>query len=254
MSKAGRVNGKIALVTGGAMGMGRTHCELLADEGAVVIVTDMNEAEGKATVDRIISSGGQAEFYPLNVTIESHWLSVVNNVVATYGKIDVLVNNAGIALMKALEETTSEEWDRIFDINIKGVFLGTKAVLPAMKKAGGGSIINISSIYGLVGAPISAAYQATKGAVRLFTKATAVDYAQYNIRANSVHPGVIDTPMTKDLLHGDKDTLKAVMGTTILDRSAQPKEVSYAVLHLASDESSFMNGSEMVVDGGYTAV
>ncbi len=123
-----------------------------------------------------------------------------------------------------------------------------------MKKAGGGSIINISSIYGLVGAPVSAAYQATKGAVRLFTKATAVDYAQYNIRVNSVHPGVIDTPMTKDLLHADEETRQAILGSTILDRPAQPKEVSYAILHLASDDSSFMNGSEMVVDGGYTAV
>jgi cyclopentanol dehydrogenase len=250
----GRVDGKISLVTGGAMGMGRAHCELLASEGATVIVTDMNEAEGKATADSIISSGGKAEFHPLNVTIESEWLSVVNNIVATYGQIDVLVNNAGIVVMKALEETTTEEWDRIFDINVKGVFFGTKAILPAMKIAGSGSIVNISSIYGLVGAPVSAAYQATKGAVRLFTKATAVDYAQYNIRANSVHPGVIDTPMTKDLLHSDEETRKAIMGTTILDRAAQPKEVSYAVLHLASDESSFMNGSEMVIDGGYTAV
>jgi len=250
----GRVNGKIALVTGGAMGMGRTHCELLAAEGATVIVTDMNEAEGKATVESIISEGGKAEFHSLNVTVESEWLSVVEKVVASHGQIDVLVNNAGILIVKQLEETTTEEWDRTFDINVKGVFFGTKAVLPAMQKAGGGSIVNISSIYGLVGAPVSAAYQATKGAVRLFTKATAVDYAQYNIRVNSVHPGVIDTPMTKDLLHGDEETRQAILGTTILDRPAQPKEVSYAVLHLASDDSSFMNGSEMVVDGGYTAV
>lgn len=250
----GRVNGKIALVTGGAMGMGRTHCELLAAEGATVIVTDMNEAEGKATVESIIADGGKAEFHSLNVTVESEWVNVVEKVVASHGQIDVLVNNAGILIVKPLEETTTEEWDRTFDINVKGVFFGTKAVLPAMQKAGGGSIVNISSIYGLVGAPVSAAYQATKGAVRLFTKATAVDYAQYNIRVNSVHPGVIDTPMTKDLLHGDEETRQAILGTTILDRPAQPKEVSYAVLHLASDDSSFMNGSEMVVDGGYTAV
>ncbi|MEO1957466.1 MAG: glucose 1-dehydrogenase [Methylophilaceae bacterium] len=250
----GRVSGKIILVTGGAMGMGRTHCELLAEEGATVIVTDMNETEGAATVDAINASGGKAEFLPLNVSKEADWLSVVDKIVAKHGKIDVLVNNAGILIIKAVEETTEEEWDRTFNINVKGVFFGTKAVLPAMQKAGGGSIVNISSIYGIVGAPVSAAYQATKGAVRLFTKATAVDYAQYNIRANSVHPGVIDTPMTKDLLHGDEDVRKAIMGTTILDRPAQPREVSYAVLHLASDESSFMNGSEMVVDGGYTAV
>jgi len=251
----GRVNGKIILVTGGAMGMGRTHCELLAAEGATVIVTDMNEAEGQATVDSIKENGGKAEFYSLNVTKFADWTSVVDKVVAAYGQIDVLVNNAGILILKQLEETTEEEWDRTFDINVKGVFFGTKAILPAMQKAGSGSIINISSIYGIVGAPMAAAYQATKGAVRLFTKATAVDYAQYNIRVNSVHPGVIDTPMTKDLLHGgDEETVKAILGTTILGRAAQPKEVSYAVLHLASDDSSFMNGSEMVVDGGYTAV
>ncbi|MBL4744653.1 MAG: glucose 1-dehydrogenase [Cycloclasticus sp.] len=250
----GRVSGKIVLVTGGAMGMGRTHSELLAEEGATVIVTDMNETEGAATVDSINASGGKAEFLPLNVTNESEWISVVDQIVAKYGQIDVLVNNAGILIIKAVEETTTEEWDRTFDINIKSIFFGTKAVLPAMQKAGGGSIVNISSIYGIVGAPVSAAYQATKGAVRMFTKATAVDYAQYNIRVNSVHPGVIDTPMTKDLLHGDEEVRKAIMGTTILDRPAQPREVSYAVLHLASDDSSFMNGSEMVVDGGYTAV
>jgi len=250
----GRVSGKIALVTGGAMGMGRTHCELLAAEGATVIVTDMNETEGQATVKSIIADGGKAEFLPLNVTVEAEWISAVEKIVASHGQIDVLVNNAGILIVKQLEETTTEEWDRTFDINVKGVFFGTKAVLPAMQKAGGGSIVNISSIYGLVGAPVSAAYQATKGAVKLFTKATAVDYAQYNIRVNSVHPGVIDTPMTKDLLHGDEETRQAILGTTILGRPAQPKEVSYAVLHLASDDSSFMNGSEMVVDGGYTAV
>ena len=250
----GRVSGKIVLVTGGAMGMGRTHSELLAEEGATVIVTDMNETEGAATVASINASGGKAEFLPLNVTNESEWISVVEQIVAKHGQIDVLVNNAGILIIKAVEETTTEEWDRTFDINIKSIFFGTKAVLPAMQKAGGGSIVNISSIYGIVGAPVSAAYQATKGAVRMFTKATAVDYAQYNIRVNSVHPGVIDTPMTKDLLHGDEEVRKAIMGTTILDRPAQPREVSYAVLHLASDDSSFMNGSEMVVDGGYTAV
>ncbi len=249
----GRVSGKVILVTGGAMGMGRTHCELLAEEGGTVIVTDMNESEGQATADGINKAGGKAEFLSLNVTNEANWKSVVEQVVEKHGQIDVLVNNAGILFVKPLEETTTDEWDRIFDINVKGVFFGTKAVLPAMQKAGGGSIINISSIYGIVGAPMAAAYQATKGAVRLFTKATAVDYAQYNIRVNSVHPGVIDTPMTKDLLHGDPETRKAIMGTTILDRPAQPKEISYAVLHLASDDSSFMNGSEMVVDGGYTA-
>jgi cyclopentanol dehydrogenase len=164
-----------------------------------------------------------------------------------------MVNNAGILIMKPLEDTTTEDWDRIFDINVKGVFFGTKCVLPAMKKAGGGSIINISSIYGLVGAPMAAAYEASKGAVRLFTKACAADLAAYNIRVNSVHPGVIDTPMTKDLL-ADPAVKTALLGTTILKRPATPQEVANAVLFLASDESSFVDGAEMVVDGGYTAL
>lgn len=234
--------------------MGRTHCELLAEEGGTIIVTDMNVAEGEATVALITAAGGNAEFMSLNVSSEANWINVCEQVVTKHGQIDVLVNNAGILILKAVEETTEEEWDRTFNINVKGVFFGTKAVLPGMKIAGTGSIINISSIYGIVGAPMAAAYQATKGGVRLLTKATAIDYAQYNIRVNSVHPGVIDTPMTKDLLHGgDEEVAKAIMGTTILDRPAQPREVSYAVLHLASDDSSFMNGSEMVVDGGYTA-
>ncbi|HIE90039.1 MAG TPA: glucose 1-dehydrogenase [Pseudomonadales bacterium] len=248
-----RVEGKVALVTGGAMGMGMTHSQLLAEEGAKVIVTDVNEVEGQKVADEINASGGTATFYPLDVTDESQWQAVVASVIGSEGKIDVLVNNAGLLILKPVDETTNEEWDLIFNINAKGPFLGTKAVLPAMQKAGGGSIINISSIYGLVGAPQAAAYQSTKGALRLLTKSSAVDLAQYNIRVNSVHPGVIDTAMTKDLL-ADEESRQAILGTTILGRPAQPKEVSYAVLFLASDESSFMTGSEMVVDGGYTAM
>ena len=154
--------------------------------------------------------------------------------------------------MKPVQDTTEDDWDKIFSINTKGVFLGTKAVLENMKAAGGGSIVNISSIYGLVGAPSAAAYQATKGAVRLFTKSTAVDYAEFNIRANSIHPGVIRTSMTEDIL-GDPHGEKAMLGTTVLQRAGQPEEVARAVLFLASDDASFMTGSEMVVDGGYTA-
>ena len=155
--------------------------------------------------------------------------------------------------MKTVQDTKAEEWDKIFEINARGVFLGTKAVLENMKAAGGGSIVNISSIYGLVGAPSAAAYQATKGAVRLFTKSTAADYAEFNIRANSVHPGVIRTAMTEDIL-ADPTSEKELLGTTIMQRAAQPEEVARAVLFLASDEASFMTGSEMVVDGGYTAL
>lgn len=247
-----RVSGKVALVTGGALGMGRAHSLLLAKEGAKVIVTDINDAAGKVTVDDITKAGGEAVFFHHNVASAAEWKKVVASAIDRFGKIDIVVNNAGILILKPLEETEDEDWDRIFDINAKGVFFGCKYVLPAMKKAGGGSIVNISSIYGIIGAPSAAAYEASKGAVRLLTKAAAVDLAKFNIRVNSVHPGVIATEMTKDLLVSPEIT-KALLGTTILGRPARPEEVSTAVLFLASDEASFMTGSEMVVDGGYTA-
>ena len=246
------MDGKIALVTGAAMGMGRTHAETPAREGATVILTDIDDATGEGTAEAIRQAGGSADYMHHNVASEEEWKSVIDTTVAKYGKINVLVNNAGILILKPVDQTETSEWDKIFDINVKGTFFGIKHVLPAMQKAGGGSIVNISSIYGLIGAPSAAAYEASKGTVRLLTKATAIDYAPHNIRVNSVHPGVIDTPMTKDLL-ADPDVKQAILGTTILDRPAQPQEISNAVLFLASDEASFMTGSEMVVDGGYTA-
>lgn len=252
MNRNGRVEGKVALVTGGALGMGRTHSLLLAREGARVVLTDINEAAGKATVEEINKEGGEAVFFRHDVASSDDWQRVVAGAIERFGKIDVLVNNAGILIMKPLEETSDAEWDQTFGINAKGTFYGCKYVLPGMQKAGKGSIINISSIYGLVGAPSAAAYQASKGAVRLLTKAAAVDLAKYNIRVNSIHPGVIVTEMTRNLLASPEIT-KVLLGTTILGRPAQPEEVSAAVLFLASDEASFMTGSEMVVDGGYTA-
>lgn len=249
---AGRVEGKVAIVTGAAQGMGRSHAMLLAEEGATVIATDVNEAAGKATVQDIVDAGGKAIFIRHDVTKAADWENVVAHATSEYGKVDILVNNAGILILKQLHETEDSEWDLIMSINAKGTFLGCKHVTPAMHKAGGGSIVNISSIYGLVGAPSAAAYEASKGAVRLLTKAAAVDLHQFNIRANSIHPGVIATDMTTDLL-STPEMAKAVLGTTILERPGQPREVSYAVLFLASDESSFVNGSELVVDGGYAA-
>ena len=248
----GRMNGKIALVTGAAMGMGKTHAETLAREGAKVILTDLDDKKGEKVAQGIRKKGGKADYMHLNVTDEKEWKSVIAEIVKKHKKIDTLVNNAGILILKPVDQTETAEWDQIFDINVKGTFFGIKYVLPAMKKSKGGSIVNISSIYGLIGAPSAAAYEASKGAVRLLTKATAIDYAPHNIRVNSVHPGVIDTPMTKGLL-ADPDVKQAILGTTILDRPAQPQEISNAVLFLASDEASFMTGSEMVVDGGYTA-
>lgn len=247
-----RLQDKAVLVTGGALGMGRSHCELLAAHGASVYLADFNEESGREAVEGIRRQGGRAEFVKLDVTNEQHWDAAVDTVYAQAGRIDALVNNAGILTLKPVQDTTNEEWDRIFNVNVRGVFLGTRAVIPYMKKGGAGNIVNISSIYGLVGAPGAAAYEASKGAVRLFTKACAVDLAPFNIRVNSVHPGVIATQMTQDLL-ADPATGAALLGPTLLKRPAKPVEVSNAVLFLLSDESSFVHGSELVVDGGYTA-
>lgn len=247
-----RVQDKVILVTGGAMGMGQSHSELLASQGARVFVADMNEKVGQATVDGIRKNGGHADFLKLDVSNESDWNAAIAIIIERAGRIDVLVNNAGMLILKPVQDTTNDDWDRTFNVNARSVFLGTRAVIPHMKKAGKGNIINISSIYGLVGAPGASAYQASKGAVRLFTKSCAVDLAPFNIRVNSVHPGVIETQMTKDLL-ADPVIRPALLGPTLLKRPAQPIEVSQAVLFLASDESSFVHGTELVVDGGYTA-
>jgi len=248
----GRVSDKVAIVTGGGMGMGKTHSEMLAAEGATVFITDIDETAGKAVVEGIRAAGGKAEFIRHDVASESDWTAVAEAVSQKAGRLDILVNNAGILILKPAHETEPEEWDRLFGINVRGVYLGIRACVPLMKDNGGGSIINISSIYGLVGAPMAGAYIASKGAVRLLTKSCAVDLAQYGIRVNSIHPGVIDTPMTSDVLHGSPEARTAIMGATLFDRPGKPEEVSQAVLFLASDESSFVHGSEVVVDGGYT--
>lgn len=247
-----RVQDKVIIVTGGAMGMGRAHSELLASQGAWVFVTDVNEDLGQATATAIRNNGGKADFLKLDVTSEDDWDAAVAHIIECAGRIDVLVNNAGILILKPMHDTTNADWDRTFDVNVRSVFIGTRAVVPYMQKAGKGNIVNVSSIYGLVGAPGASAYEASKGAVRLFTKSCAVDLAPFNIRVNSVHPGVIETQMTRNLL-ADPNVRPALLGPTLLKRPAQPSEVSQAVLFLASDESSFVHGAELVVDGGYTA-
>ena len=247
-----RLENKVAIITGAAKGMGKSEAQLFAEEGAIVIATDVDDKMGQETVEDITSKGGKAEYYHLDVAQENEWQDVIKQVVSQHHKVDVLVNNAGILIMESVEETSTEDWDKIFDINAKGVFFGCKYVAPAMRKAGGGSIINISSVYGLIGAPNAAAYEATKGAVRLLTKAAASDYATDNIRVNSVHPGLIDTPMVANITK-DPERTKAVLCTTLFERAADPMEVARPVLMLASDDSSYMTGSELVVDGGYTA-
>jgi len=248
----GKMHDKVVVITGGALGMGKAHSALFAKEGAQVVLTDINEVAGQATADAINQNGGKAVFFRHDVASAKDWQQVVAQCIAGFGKIDVLINNAGIALFKALEETTDDEWDRVLNVNAKSVFLGCKYVLPGMQKADGGSIVNISSVAGMIGSPRGAAYVASKGAVRLLTKAAAVDYAKFNIRVNSIHPGVIKTEMTRELLSAP-ETANAFLSLSILGRAAEPEEVSAAVLFLASDDASFMTGAEMVVDGGFTA-
>ena len=248
-----RLENKVALISGGARGMGATEARLFASEGAKVVIGDVLEEEGRQTEAQINESGGECLFIRLDVTSEANWQGVVAATVARFGKLDILVNKAGIGgLGGTVEETTTELWDTVMDINAKGVFLGTKAAIPEMRRAGGGSIINISSIYGLVGSGGSTSYPASKGAVRLLTKSTAIQYAGEGIRANSVHPGFITTPMT-EAIGANSGRNQRVLANTPLGRWGEPEDVAYGVLFLASDESSFMTGSELVIDGGWTA-
>jgi NAD(P)-dependent dehydrogenase (short-subunit alcohol dehydrogenase family) len=248
-----RLRGKVALISGGARGMGAVEAELFVREGARVVIGDVLEGEGRQVAAGIAARGGEALFVRLDVTSESDWQQAVAQTVGRFGKLDVLVNNAGVGGWGRLEDTTVEAWNHVMDINAKGVFLGTRAAIPAMRRAGGGSIVNISSQLGLVGMDNSSPqYQASKGAVRILTKLTAVQYARERIRANSVHPGPIVTPMTEQR-RADPAQYQLMVSRIPLGRYGEPEEVAYAVLYLASDESSFCTGSELVIDGGWTA-
>ncbi len=247
-----RLEGKVALISGGARGMGAAEARLFASEGAKVAIADILEDEGQSLAAEIADSGGDAIFIRLDVTSEADWKRAVEKVVTALGKLDILVNNAGIYRGGTVEETSDADWRLTFDINARGVFLGTKAAIPAMKAAGGGSIVNISSVAGLVGSSVSTAYNASKGAVRLLTKSTAVQYAKDGIRANSVHPGLIDTSMI-DLVFQGRNIRGERIRAVPLGNLGAPEDVAYGVLFLASDESSFMTGSELVIDGGLSA-
>ncbi len=248
-----RLVGKVALISGGSRGMGAYEAELFVQEGAKVVVGDVREDEGRSLVEKIAVGGGQAVFVRLDVTSEVDWAAAVKEAVTRYGKLDVLVNNAGVSARGSIEETSVEDWDRVMDINAKGVFLGTRSAIPEMRKAGGGSIINISSQLGLVGmGESSPQYQASKGAVRIFSKSAAIQYASEGIRVNSVHPGPVVTPMT-EARRSDAEVQKRMISRIPLGRYGESKDVAYGVLYLASDESSFVTGSELVIDGGWTA-
>jgi len=249
-----RLAGKVALISGGARGQGATETRLFVREGAAVVFGDVLDDDGKKVEAEIrASGGGRATYVHLNVTREADWRAAVATAVQTYGKLDVLVNNAGILFRSKIEDTSEADWDRIMAVNVKGVFLGTKCAIPAMRQAGGGSIINISSTAGLVGSPgETAAYSATKGAVRLFTKSTAIQHAKDKIRCNSVHPGPIATDMIKDVLE-NRASWEQRLRRLPMGRVGTPEEVAYGVLYLASDEASYVTGSELVIDGGTTA-
>ena len=249
----GRLDGKVVIISGGARGQGATEARLMAREGAKVVFGDILDDEGRKVEAEILEAGNEATYVHLDVTREDDRRAVISGAVSRYGRLDILVNNAGILIRKSIEETTEEEWDKIMAVNAKGVFLGTKHAIPAMREAGGGSIINISSTAGLVGSlDGSPSYTATKGAVRLFTKATAIQYAKDNIRCNSVHPGPIDTPMIQDTLT-DPARMERRMQRLPLKRVGTTEDIAFGVLYLASDESSFVTGAELVIDGGTTA-
>ena len=248
-----RLEGKVALISGGARGQGAVEAKLFAREGAKVVFGDILDESGKQVEAEIHEAGGEAAYVHLDVTREADWRTAVNTAIDRYGKLDILVNNAGILIRKGIEDTTQEEWDRIMGVNANGAFLGTKHSIPAMRQAGGGSIVNISSTAGLVASPSgSASFTASKGAGRLLTKSTAVQYAKEGIRCNSIHPGPIDTDMIQETLT-DSAKLEERMQRLPMGRVGTADEIAYGVLYLASEEASFVTGSELVIDGGTTA-
>jgi NAD(P)-dependent dehydrogenase (short-subunit alcohol dehydrogenase family) len=249
-----RLANKVAVVTGSAGGMGEAEARLFAQEGAKVVVADVLEAEGEAVVAAITQAGGEAVFVRLDVTSEEDWQETIGTAVARFGRLNILVNNAGISGSGDPDLLSTATWDRLLDINAKGVFLGMKFAIPAMQQAGGGAIVNISSISGLIGQDyIHMGYNASKGAVRLMTKSAAVQYAKSGIRVNSVHPGMMP-PMRTSVASADPERRRQRLSLIPLGRPGEREEVAYAVLFLASDEASYITGTELVVDGGFTAL
>ncbi|MCK4506993.1 MAG: glucose 1-dehydrogenase [Desulfuromonadales bacterium] len=255
----GRVDGKIAMVTGGAMGIGKATCLLLAREGAAVAVTDIDTEAGEAVAREINENGGKAIFCQQDVASEQDWQRAIGCVVSGLGGLDILVNNAGIVIVGTVESATLKEWQKTQAVNLDSVFLGTQQAIAVMKESGGGSIVNLSSIEGIIGEPNTAAYNASKGGVRIFTKSAAIHCAEqgYGIRVNSVHPGYIQTPLVENAvcsLGKDADAfVQQVIARHPVGHLGEADDIAYGILYLASDESKFVTGSELVIDGGYIA-
>ena len=247
----GKLDGKVALISGGARGQGAAEARLFAQEGGKVVLADILDEQGQQVEAEINELGGDALYIHLDVTSESDWQNAIQATVAKYGKLDILVNNAAIIIEKAaIEDRAAADWDRVFEVNAKGVFLGTKHAIPEMRKAGGGSIVNISSVAG-IGQSLhqEPAYAASKGAVRIFSKVTASQHAADGIRCNSVHPGPIDTDMLAGAM-GDEARLQDRLERVPMRRMGSVDEIAKGVLYLASDDSSYVTGSELVIDGG----
>ncbi len=247
---AGRLDGKVALVSGGASGIGAAHARVFAAEGAKLVAGDLQEDKGRAVVEAVNASGGEAVFVHLDVTRQADWERAVGEAVSRFGKLTTLINNAGIYWPRGTEEETLEGWNTMISVNQTGVWLGMKAAVPAMREAGGGAIVNISSLYGLIGSPGSITYHATKGAVRLMTKSAALEYVKAGIRVNSIHPGQIDTPILSGLTPEQNEQIKAA---TPMGRLGRPEEIAYGSLYLCSDEAAYTTGAELVIDGGWFA-
>jgi NAD(P)-dependent dehydrogenase (short-subunit alcohol dehydrogenase family) len=249
-----RLSGKVAIVTGGAHGMGESEAMIFAREGAMVVVADVDEAAGRQVAAKIGADGGKARFTKLDVTSETEWQEAIRSTTGAYGRLDILVNNAGVSGSQDPDTLSTTSWDSIMSINAKGVFLGMKHAVPAMRQAGGGAIVNISSISGFVGQDrLHMAYNASKGAVRIMTKSAAVQFARDSIRVNSVHPGFMP-PMRTSKTSADPAWRKPFLEAVPMRREGRVEEVAYAVLFLASDEASYITGTEVVVDGGFLAV